>query len=75
MTFITILHTFDKQKYADLLEYCKRASERDPTFKYSVQADRIIIESQSHTQAMKRGVLFHARFGCFFEVLKQNQQK
>jgi len=69
--FQTILHTIPKENYASLLEYCEKAKKADDTFQFIVQSDRIIIESPSRDQAFRRGVLFHHRFGCFFEVLKK----
>jgi len=69
--FITILHTIDKAKYADLLDYCKRAAEQDKTFLFEIQADRIIIQSPSRDQAFKRGALLNFRFNVFYEVVKK----
>jgi len=70
MTWLLILHSFDKEKYSSLLDYCKRASFRDRTFQYRVEGDRIIIQSLSRDQAYKRGTLLHYRFGCYYEVTK-----
>jgi hypothetical protein len=68
LAYRLILHTFDKAKYLELLKYCHTASKKDPTFKYQIQPDRIIIECPSRTVAYKRGVRIHSLFNCFFEV-------
>ena len=67
----TILHTIPKENYADLIDYCELADKQDETFTFEVQDDRVIVKSPSRNQAFRRGVLFHYRFGCFFEVVKE----
>jgi hypothetical protein len=63
-----ILHTFDKAKYQQLVLYCHTASTRDPTFKYQILPDRIIVECPSKDSAYRRGVRIASLFKCFFEV-------
>ena len=67
------LHTIPKDKLQELEEYCILAQMKDPTFTWEEQGSDgkikyIIINCESKDQAYKRGVLFHHRFGCFFEV-------
>jgi hypothetical protein len=64
-----ILHTFDKAKYPELLRYCQAASERDPTFKFEVLPDRIIVECPDRNTGFRRGIRIHALFNCYFEVV------
>jgi len=76
LVYKLILHSFDSNKYPALLRYCEEASKRDPTFKYTVMEDRIIIQNPTRNIAFKRGVRIAHLFNCFFEVVweKQNQQ-
>jgi len=71
MTWLTILHTIPKENYVALLDYCKRAAEQDKTFKFTVKADTIIIESPSRDIGFKRGALFNYHFQCYYEVVKK----
>jgi hypothetical protein len=68
LVYKLILHTFDKAKYPELLKYCEAASKRDPSFKYTVLPDRIIIENPNRNIAYRRGVRIASLFKCFFEV-------
>jgi hypothetical protein len=72
MEWLTILHTIPKENLLGLLDYCKQAREHDKTFTFKEQTDSIIISSPNRDQAFRRGVLFHHRFGCYFEVIKES---
>lgn len=73
------LHTIPHDKVVEITQYCLDASKKDPTFKFTIEAETdlttgatrpkcIIIESPSRDNCFERGVLFHHRFGCYFEV-------
>ena len=74
MTWTVRLHNIPEDKIEDLLEYCSQAELKDPTFRVDVEERKngkiryVIIKCESKDQAFKRGVLFHSRFNCFFEV-------
>jgi len=73
MTWTVRLHTIPEDKVEALLEYCRQAREVDSTFTFVEDVSPtgskwVIINCESKDQAYKRGVLFHSRFGCFFEV-------
>ena len=71
------LHTIPEDKMQEIEQYCIEASLKDYTFKHVIEGEtiegkvrfkNIIIKCESKDQAYKRGVLFHHRFGCYFEV-------
>jgi hypothetical protein len=82
LTWTVRLHTIPEDKLKALAEYCMEAALKDPTFQYHVERDKeqiiptlgvgkvkcIIIECENKDQAYRRGMLFHGRFGCYFEV-------
>jgi hypothetical protein len=82
MVWIVRIHTIPKDKREALIEYCRVAQERDPTFKFAVRVvvqddkvkgQHIIIDCPDKTTAFKRGVLLHHRFGAYFEVEFENR--
>jgi hypothetical protein len=79
MTWTVRLHTIPSEKTVEITQYCLDAAKKDPTFKFTIEAETnletgatkpkfIIIECPSRDNAFERGVLFHHRFSCFFEV-------
>jgi hypothetical protein len=80
MVWTCRLHTFkelSEEKMAELEEYCYAAAMNDPTFKFTIESENkdgkvtlnnIIIECEDKNQAHKRGMLFHHRYGIYYEV-------
>jgi hypothetical protein len=71
MVWRTIVHTIPPETHEALLAYCRKAEARDPSFKMTVEEDRIVIESPTKDQSYRRGSLLHHRFQAFFEVVKK----
>ena len=68
--YYLILHTIPKEKREALIQYCRLAQHKDATFKFHMKNNHIIIECPGRNIAYRRGMLFHGRFGCYFEVEK-----
>jgi hypothetical protein len=75
MTWLTIVHSWPEESREALLDYCRKAEARDPSFKMTVEEDRIVIESPTKDIAHRRGYLLYKRYGCFYEVVKKRLEK
>jgi hypothetical protein len=75
MVWTVRIHTIPEKALRALEDYCTEASQKDQTFQWLAHVDPatskvkyITVACTSKDQAYKRGVLFHHRFGCYFEV-------
>ncbi|MEM2293382.1 MAG: hypothetical protein QXX41_08915 [Nitrososphaerota archaeon] len=74
MVWITVVHTIPPENKDKIIKYCEKAALKDNTFRYSVEEDRIIIESPTRNIAYKRGMLLHYKYNVFFEVYRKNNK-
>ena len=68
MVWIVRIHTIPEDKREALIEYCRDAQSRDPTFKFAIRGKQIIIDCPDRNVSFRRGVLLNHRFNIFFEV-------
>jgi len=60
------LKNLDESTKKNLLNTLAFCAHRDPTFKFEIKDNMLIIRSLSHTQAMKRGAYIRAKFPSLY---------
>jgi len=64
----------DFQKLLETLEYC-RTHDKHGTFNYTVHNRIIKISSPNKIQSFKRGMYFKKKFGVYFNVICEADQR
>jgi hypothetical protein len=75
MLYSTILIPESREDYERLLKICHEISVKDASFKFKTHEGRILVFSQSHTQAHQRGTWLVKKTGVKASYIVPEKKK